>query len=469
MFRLGLEFGDVKRPATLVLVMLAMSASAAVEARALALEGPKTQWAPTRNSSELNARAVFAGESRRPASPYAGEGGATAAGSGEARYYDSKLGLFLSRDSFEGALGDAPSLHRFTYAHNNPLRYVDPSGRCVGDECTIEDGNTYGPPSAATPIPNADGSTPKNHGVVPADQRPPEPFVVGGKLCDANCLIALKDQNLYSVEGGESTKLVSGAVLKKAWQSIPSASSPRAEMSPATRAWKTRSQIHAQSSGMSPQRQAERAAVQEGQTAESYYRLVRDNQSGVERDVFDESREAGGHDLGMWWTGQGYVGQQLSEEERSARLHSGAGKLAEKGLTYGAVVSMGAAPFRPMLPVDLFKLSRSGAADATTVGRWMSEAEYTAMREMGFVQESLSGTTHVANPANVEAFMAQARGGSFYVEFEVPTASLRPTSEGWAKIVGPSSLEGRLAAKKGLPVPQMPAANAVEHKATKLP
>ncbi len=48
-----------------------------------------------------------------------------------ARYYDSKLGVFLSRDSFEGVLGDAPSLHRFTYSHNNPLRYRDPSGRSV--------------------------------------------------------------------------------------------------------------------------------------------------------------------------------------------------------------------------------------------------------------------------------------------------------------------------------------------------
>lgn len=29
-----------------------------------------------------------------------------------ARYYDSEVGRFISRDSFEGAVGDAPSLHR---------------------------------------------------------------------------------------------------------------------------------------------------------------------------------------------------------------------------------------------------------------------------------------------------------------------------------------------------------------------
>jgi RHS repeat-associated protein len=45
-----------------------------------------------------------------------------------ARYYDPEMGRFLSRDSFEGNLSDAPSLHRFTYVRGNPLRYKDPSG-----------------------------------------------------------------------------------------------------------------------------------------------------------------------------------------------------------------------------------------------------------------------------------------------------------------------------------------------------
>jgi RHS repeat-associated protein len=52
-----------------------------------------------------------------------------------ARYYDSKLGVFLSRDSFEGVLTEAPSLHRYTYAGNSPLKYVDPSGRCFYQSC----------------------------------------------------------------------------------------------------------------------------------------------------------------------------------------------------------------------------------------------------------------------------------------------------------------------------------------------
>ena len=45
-----------------------------------------------------------------------------------ARYYDADLGRFLSRDSYEGTISDAPSLHRFTYVRGNPLRYTDPSG-----------------------------------------------------------------------------------------------------------------------------------------------------------------------------------------------------------------------------------------------------------------------------------------------------------------------------------------------------
>ncbi|MBZ4417857.1 RHS repeat-associated core domain-containing protein [Myxococcus sp. RHSTA-1-4] len=45
-----------------------------------------------------------------------------------ARYYDSELGRFISRDSYEGTLDDAPSLHRYVYARVNPLLYVDLDG-----------------------------------------------------------------------------------------------------------------------------------------------------------------------------------------------------------------------------------------------------------------------------------------------------------------------------------------------------
>nr|WP_274622814.1 RHS repeat-associated core domain-containing protein [Myxococcus fulvus] len=45
-----------------------------------------------------------------------------------ARYYNGKVGRFISRDNFEGDVSDAPSLHRNVYARANPLGYVDLNG-----------------------------------------------------------------------------------------------------------------------------------------------------------------------------------------------------------------------------------------------------------------------------------------------------------------------------------------------------
>lgn len=45
-----------------------------------------------------------------------------------ARYYDPEIGAFISRDGFDGWLEDAPSLHRYAYAHGNPNKYRDENG-----------------------------------------------------------------------------------------------------------------------------------------------------------------------------------------------------------------------------------------------------------------------------------------------------------------------------------------------------
>jgi len=48
-------------------------------------------------------------------------------------WYQPSSGTFLSRDTFAGKLSTPFSLNRYTYAHDNPIRYWDPTGRCVGD------------------------------------------------------------------------------------------------------------------------------------------------------------------------------------------------------------------------------------------------------------------------------------------------------------------------------------------------
>jgi hypothetical protein len=105
--------------------------------------------------------------------------------------------------------------------------------------------------------------------------------------------------------------------------------------------------------------------------------------------------------------------------------------------------------------------------DLVRVGRWMSRQEYTLMMAAAQVQESRSGTTHVAFPADQTAFQAQAAPGSFYIEFDVPRGSIKPTRQGWAKIIGPNTLEARLALRMGEPEPQMPPASNIQHCTTK--
>ncbi|MEK7644522.1 MAG: CARDB domain-containing protein [Patescibacteria group bacterium] len=45
-----------------------------------------------------------------------------------ARYYNPRLGRFISRDSFLGRAGDSLSRNRYAYVKNNPLKFTDPTG-----------------------------------------------------------------------------------------------------------------------------------------------------------------------------------------------------------------------------------------------------------------------------------------------------------------------------------------------------
>jgi len=48
-----------------------------------------------------------------------------------ARYYDAKVGRFLSKDPFPGVLTDSQTLNRYPYVQNNPVNFTDPYGLWV--------------------------------------------------------------------------------------------------------------------------------------------------------------------------------------------------------------------------------------------------------------------------------------------------------------------------------------------------
>lgn len=87
-------------------------------------------------------------------------------------------------------------------------------------------------------------------------------------------------------------------------------------------------------------------------------------------------------------------------------------------------------------------LDGAGAISAktgmTTVGRWMSKAEYEIIAKTGQMVEGAGGQTFVATGGS-GAFNAAAKG-SVYAEFEVATGSLLQGGQAnWFKVLGPNS------------------------------
>jgi hypothetical protein len=86
----------------------------------------------------------------------------------------------------------------------------------------------------------------------------------------------------------------------------------------------------------------------------------------------------------------------------------------------------------------------------------MSTEELAQMEATSTAVESETlGSSRVALPASSSTFKA-APAGTVYVEYDVPTGSVKPAGSGTARIPGPNSPEARLAAKTGNAAPQMP-------------
>jgi RHS repeat-associated protein len=56
----------------------------------------------------------------------------------KARYFDPKLGRFLTQDSYLGQIDEPPSLHRYVYGNDNPTTFVDPTGHASVQAGRIE-------------------------------------------------------------------------------------------------------------------------------------------------------------------------------------------------------------------------------------------------------------------------------------------------------------------------------------------
>ncbi|RJQ92367.1 hypothetical protein D5S19_00970 [Amycolatopsis panacis] len=108
-------------------------------------------------------------------------------------------------------------------------------------------------------------------------------------------------------------------------------------------------------------------------------------------------------------------------------------------------------------PTDLVDPLGTKPQDLVRVGRWMGLQEYDKMISTGRVQEGAAGVTYAAEPATPGAFGRQAAPGTGYVEFDVPRESIFPAGKpGWVKMSTPNGFPGRMAKKKGLPVPDLP-------------
>jgi hypothetical protein len=94
----------------------------------------------------------------------------------KARYYDPRLGRFLSVDSIVPNPGAPIDLNRYAYTRNNPMRYRDPSGHYV---CEDAYGHCRPPSRSEPPLPPTLPTLP-TPGPVPTPPPTPSPGLPSG-------------------------------------------------------------------------------------------------------------------------------------------------------------------------------------------------------------------------------------------------------------------------------------------------
>ncbi len=341
------------------------------------------------------------------------------------RIYDGALGRFVQADPIIQDPMRVQSLNRYSYVWNNPLNATDPSGFSGSCVSQTEQQEAKGCDGSADRPEQKEGDqkkeTPKDSGLrykITDKKALDEWLKKNGKTMD-DFTKSMTDKGISKAGFGDSGASVGGVYTTKGNQSSASV-----------------------------------------------------NQSGIDSDAAKETRILSNayECMGMCHGNKGVTTNFLPDEDQKY-LALGAvstSTVLVVGAACGASVICGAVVGTAVFQATGDPADLAGLGGMTRVGRWMSPKEYNLMRNEEKVQESISTTTHVALPADPLAFIKQAKPGAYYVEFNVPTLSLKVTNEGWAKILGPQSLEGRAAVRKGLPAPQMPTAENIIHKATKL-
>jgi RHS repeat-associated protein len=76
-----------------------------------------------------------------------------------ARFYDQNIGRFVQPDSITP--GGPQGLNRYSYVHNNPIRFNDPSGHCIGPMgVSLPDGSAACGVGGTTPAPSPSPTNP---------------------------------------------------------------------------------------------------------------------------------------------------------------------------------------------------------------------------------------------------------------------------------------------------------------------